>query len=93
MKDYNNSDQTFCAEVIISTQARRGKGERLDPLRVITQVFTKKGKLIAEHDPSPNTFTAQEMIRFTEWHKSKGLTSPPTITDVVSWDVSGRPSN
>ena len=40
-----------CEEVIISTLLRRGEGKPGDPIRVITQVFTKDGELIAERDP------------------------------------------
>lgn len=43
-------DRVFVAEVIISTKKRRGNGID-DPIRVITEVFTKEGTLIAEHDP------------------------------------------
>jgi len=43
--------EVYCQEVIISTQLRRGKGVEGDPVRQVTQVFTKDGTLIAEHDP------------------------------------------
>ena len=41
-------------EVIICTKKRRGTGGTSDPIRVITEVFTLDGELIAEYDP--NTF-------------------------------------
>lgn len=40
-----------CKEVIISTLTIRGQGVVGDPIRRITQIFTKEGELIAEHDP------------------------------------------
>lgn len=48
-------DTIKCEEVIISTLARRGKGVKYSPIRVITQVFTKDGELIAENDSLPET--------------------------------------
>lgn len=49
-------DLVIIQEVIICTKKRRGDGIN-DPIRVITEVFTKDGKLIAEHDPiNQNTF-------------------------------------
>lgn len=45
-------DKVWCEEVIISTLTRRGEGTADDdPIRIIIQVFTKDGKLIAEYDP------------------------------------------
>lgn len=50
-------DSCFTEEVIISTLKKRGNGKN-DPIRIITQVFTTGGQLIAEHDPirDPKTF-------------------------------------
>lgn len=47
-------DLVIIQEVIICTKKRRGDGIN-DPIRVITEVFTKDGKLIAEHDPINQT--------------------------------------
>lgn len=43
-------DTVVVMECIICTKKRRGDGKE-DPIRVITEVFTKDGKLIAEFDP------------------------------------------
>lgn len=43
-----------CQEVIISKLSTRGKGVIGDPVRQITQVFSKSGELIAEMDPEKN---------------------------------------
>lgn len=40
-----------CEEVIITDKERRGTGETGSPIRKITQVYSKDGELIAEHDP------------------------------------------
>lgn len=48
-------DKVFTMEVIICTKERRGNGED-DPIRVITEVFTKDGELIAEYDPHEKRF-------------------------------------
>lgn len=41
-------------EVIIAELTLRGDGTEENPYRRITQVFTKDGELIAEHDPFKN---------------------------------------
>jgi hypothetical protein len=47
-----STDQVFVQEVIICTIRRRGEGKSADdPIRVITEIFTKEGIKIAEHDP------------------------------------------
>lgn len=47
----NIERDTVCVmEVIVCTKKRRGNGKD-DPIRIITEVFTKEGELIAEHDP------------------------------------------
>jgi len=47
-----DADNVFIQEVIICTKKRRGNGSSSDnPIRIITEVFTKDGKLIAEYDP------------------------------------------
>jgi hypothetical protein len=57
-----------CEEVIISRIARRGNGKSLiSPIRIITQVFAKDGTLIAEHDPSPETFPVCELMDYADW--------------------------
>jgi hypothetical protein len=38
-------------QVIITRNARRGRGVAEDPLRVITQIWSMDGELIAENDP------------------------------------------
>lgn len=42
-------DLVFTMEVIICTKKRRGNGTD-DPIRVVTEVFSKDGELIAEYD-------------------------------------------
>jgi hypothetical protein len=45
-------DVVFIEEVIICTKTRRGEGNsKQDPIRVITEIFTKDGLKIAEYDP------------------------------------------
>lgn len=57
---YNNSDflnkDVVCMEVIITTMQTRGKGLPGDPIRRITQVWTKAGELIAEYDPHKTVY-------------------------------------
>lgn len=46
-------DKVWLEEVIITTVKRRGKGNvPHDPIRIITQIFLKDGRLIAEYDPA-----------------------------------------
>jgi len=44
-------DTAVLQEVIITTNQRRGEGVVNDPVRVVTQVWTTDGMLIAENDP------------------------------------------
>lgn len=48
-KEYS-MDQVFTEEVIICTKKRRGNGKD-NPIRVVLEVFSKNGELIAENDP------------------------------------------
>lgn len=50
MKDFEK-DIVRLTEVIICTKKRRGEGIPEDPIRVITEVFSTDGELIAEYDP------------------------------------------
>ena len=43
-------DEVKCEEVIICTKKKAGDGKD-DPYRYITEVLTKKGEIIAQHDP------------------------------------------
>jgi len=72
-------------EVIITTLTRRGKGDDLSPIRCITQVFEKDGTLIAENDPSPETFAAMDLVYFTNWFNDKAPNGIPTINHVKEW--------
>jgi hypothetical protein len=83
-------DKVFVTEVIISTQNRKGTGQdKLSPIRVLTEVFTKEGKKIAEHDPCQNdtTFCATDLVHFAKWWIGKGYvnTSQMNIHDVHTW--------
>lgn len=44
------TDTVKCEEVIICFNKRIGKGVEGDPVRIVLQVFTKKGEIIAERD-------------------------------------------
>jgi hypothetical protein len=39
--------------VIQTTILRRGLGNKLDPIRIVTQYWTTDGRLLAEVDPTP----------------------------------------
>ena len=68
MKKFKNiMKEVVCKEVIITRLLRRGKGVEHDPIRCITQVYDKKGNLIAEHDPNPTSHTNMDMVYFCEW--------------------------
>jgi len=79
-------DEVVCRELILAKLTRRGKGEKHSPIRVITQVFEKDGTLVAEHDPSPETFSLMDLVHFHNWClKNKMHTSEATPTDVIRW--------
>lgn len=63
----------FCCEVIITSKSRRGKGVEHDPVRSITEVYTKEGQKIAEYDPMPDTFTRRDMLDFTAFATASNL--------------------
>lgn len=46
-------------EVVRTRLLRRGEGVKGDPVRVITQYWSREGALLAEHDPWPTN--AQEL--------------------------------
>ena len=50
-KLYLQADECKVIEVIVCTKKRRGEGVKGDPIRIITEVFTRDGQLIAEDDP------------------------------------------
>lgn len=56
------------AEIIelILTYERIGDGTKKDPVRLVTQLFTKKGKLVASFDPTTQDqyFFASEVDPF-----------------------------
>lgn len=74
----------YTTEVIISHQERRGTGSAHDPIRAITQVYSKEGELIAEYDPQPTTFSAMDLVHFENWQAENGKCMA-TIEDVYKW--------
>lgn len=62
-------DTVICKEVVITTLKRRGSGIEHSPIRVITEIYEKDGTLIAEHDPSPETFAQMDLLHFARWVK------------------------
>lgn len=48
--EYPGMDQARLIEVIETTLTRRGNGKD-DPIRVVTQYWSKDGRLLAENDP------------------------------------------
>lgn len=49
---HQESDTAKCMEVIVTRILRRGDGKSdKDPIRIVTEVFTKDGVKIAEYDP------------------------------------------
>lgn len=79
-------DTVICKELILCRIARRGTGEKYSPIRVITQVFEKDSKLIAEYDPSPETFDLWDVIHFTRWCINSGIVAEKlTPSDVNKW--------
>ncbi len=59
-------DQVKLEEVILCSKERRGKGTEADPIRIIHQVYTKDGNLIAENDPEV-LYTKLDMCKFAEF--------------------------
>lgn len=75
-----------CKEVIISSLTLRGKGTETSPCRRIIQVFEKDGRLIAEHDPIPETYALFDMIHFAKWCiDNKVFSDKIDPNDVIKW--------
>lgn len=47
----NLMDTVRIIEVVETTLTRRGKGVENDPVRIITQYWSRDGELLAEKDP------------------------------------------
>ena len=41
-----------CVQEIVVVIATRGQGDNGDPVRTVTQYWSREGRLLAEHDPS-----------------------------------------
>ena len=74
-------DTVICKEVIVSTIRRRGEGVTSSPIRIITEVFEKDGKLIAEYDPCSNKFSPEDMIDFCNSFWEQKLKNNQSIED------------
>lgn len=59
-----------CKEVIITELSRRGDGGQNSPIRILTQIYDKSGKLIAEADPCGG-YTMEDMLSFAEFSATK----------------------
>ena len=84
IKFKNTMKEVVCKEVIITRLLRRGKGVEYDPIRCITQVFDKKGNLIAEHDPNPSVHNDMDIVDFCRWTGENNIplnkVTPSTVT-------------
>jgi hypothetical protein len=79
-------DTVVCKELIVTTLARRGKGVKHSPVRVITQVYDKDGELIAESDPFDETFSDIDLIHFSRWCMNTGIAIDDIdINSVYKW--------
>jgi len=57
-------DTVKVEQYIHCTKKRRGSGtETFSPIRIVEEVFTVDGKLVAENDPFGNV-TAEELLSF-----------------------------
>lgn len=79
-------DTVECKEMIVSTLKRRGDGNENNPIRVITEVFEKNGTKIAENDPVPDKFSAEEMVGFCQWCiKNNFQVQNVHVNDIRTW--------
>jgi len=78
--------EVICKEVVITTLKRRGTGIEHSPIRAITEVYDKDGTLIAEHDPSPETFAQMDLLHFARWVKQMEYDADKLDTrTVIKW--------
>lgn len=77
-------------EVVISNIARRGKGVKGDPIRVVMQIFSKDGELIAENDPCKPSLSKQDLIEMMVWVESESNGRALKSSDIEKWlDIKG----
>jgi hypothetical protein len=54
--------------LIVCSVQRRGSGKDLhSPVRILDQVYTPEGDLVAEHDPCGD-ITPESLLDFLKWH-------------------------
>lgn len=87
-----NNKEVYCEEVIIAKNSTRGKGDQLSPIRRIVQVFDKGGELIAEYDPSPETYTVFDLVYFANYCLNNDVHTP-TPKIVNDWLESIKKNN
>lgn len=78
-------DQVKLIEAIYCTKTRRGKGVEGDPIRVVTEVFTKEGELIAENDPEM-IYTKKDMCNFAIFLASRNWVDTPAKNILDEWN-------
>lgn len=73
-------------EVVITNLTTRGKGTKRSPIRKILQVYTKEGGLIAENDPSPETYGEMDLVHFARYCADNSYTADSiTPEHVEDW--------
>ena len=74
-------------EVIVCNRTTKGTGVKHSPIRLVTQVFEKDGRMIAEHDPSPETFVAFDLVAFSRWMSANypEVKNDVSISHVHAW--------
>ena len=72
-----------CREVVITANAKRGKGVPNSPIRRIIEVWEKDGTKIAEYDPCPELLTYTDALDFAEWCQSRDCPSGPLRMDML----------
>ena len=82
-------DTVKLMKVIFCDTKRKGKGTEGDPIRVVPQIFTLKGKLIAEND-SEVKYTSIDLVKFANYVIDCKLKNPneSVIVDLVKqWEI------
>jgi hypothetical protein len=63
-------DEVKLMQVIYCTKKRRGSGKTIDsPIRIVKEIFTTEGELLAENDSNGN-FTIENLWSFALWTKA-----------------------
>ena len=77
-------DEVKLMKVIYCTTRRRGKGTELDPVRIVREIYSTDGKILAEYD-SEMVFTKSDMCGFAMFVAGSDHKNVDALTLFKEW--------